>query len=273
LLIGKNTSMTKQPVLKTIAALAAALAVGAADAHGGGEKDAKRAHVPKPRAVWIVHDGDHGAKKHIRHVEGQEAWHERHAGHPPPPGYRLDRRHHHDRYYPPPGHTVKVLPRDHHLVVHRHVTYHYHNHSGVWYRRAGTHFVVVLPPVGAIVPVLPAHFTIVWVAGVPYYYAGGVYYIWHPERRVYVVTEPPKDADIEETPPVAEPLFVYPKQSQSEERQAQDRYECHRWAREQTGFDPTQPGGGVPPESNAVKRNDYHRAMKACLEARGYSVQ
>ena len=40
-------------------------------------------------------------------------------------------------------------------------------------------------------------------------------------------------------------LFVYPKQGQSEEKQAEDRYQCHSWSVGQTGFDPTRAGGNV----------------------------
>jgi len=36
-------------------------------------------------------------------------------------------------------------------------------------------------------------------------------------------------------------LFVYPKEGQSDEQQRKDRYECHMWAVQQTGFDPTVP--------------------------------
>ena len=147
-------------------------------------------------------------------------------------------------------------------------------------------------------------------------------------------------------------LFIYPNQGQSEEQQGKDRYECHSWAVQQTGFDPSNPpqaqAGSVPapqPEategglvrggargaalgavggaiagdagkgaaigaatgalfggmrrndqrrrqaqeqenyqrqvqqqqaqqqqSNAAARDGYNRAMTACLEGRGYSV-
>ncbi|MCK4837360.1 MAG: hypothetical protein KAS94_01080, partial [Desulfobulbaceae bacterium] len=67
--------------------------------------------------------------------------------------------------------------------------------------------------------------------------------------------------------------FIYPKEGQSEEQQATDRYECHRWSVDQTGFDPSQPGGDVPQREHSGKRLEYQRAMKACLEARNYSVQ
>jgi len=36
-------------------------------------------------------------------------------------------------------------------------------------------------------------------------------------------------------------MFIYPKKGQSEEQQRLDRYECHIWAVQQTGFDPTAP--------------------------------
>jgi hypothetical protein len=34
-------------------------------------------------------------------------------------------------------------------------------------------------------------------------------------------------------------LYIYPTKGQSAERQSRDRYDCHRWAVQQTGFDPT----------------------------------
>lgn len=35
-------------------------------------------------------------------------------------------------------------------------------------------------------------------------------------------------------------LYVYPSQGQTAEDQQRDRYECHVWAADQTGFDPTR---------------------------------
>jgi Glycine zipper len=34
-------------------------------------------------------------------------------------------------------------------------------------------------------------------------------------------------------------LYIYPSKGQSPEQQSRDRYECHRWAVQQTGVDPT----------------------------------
>jgi hypothetical protein len=62
-------------------------------------------------------------------------------------------------------------------------------------------------------------------------------------------------------------VFLYPRNGQSEAQQQNDRYECHGWAVNQTGFDPTrgQPQPGADQE--------YRRAMIACLDARGYSAR
>jgi YMGG-like Gly-zipper len=35
-------------------------------------------------------------------------------------------------------------------------------------------------------------------------------------------------------------LYVYPLKKQSTEQQDKDRYECHRWAVDQTGYDPSK---------------------------------
>ncbi len=190
---------------------------------------------------------------------------------PPPPGYVLDKHHHHNYYYPPKGYVVPSLPPTRHVIHYRDGTYYYY--SGIWYRPSGVRFVVVLPPVGIIVPILPPFYTTLWVGAIPYYYAGGVYYTWYPEYRSYVVTDPPPAAEVREDEAGTDQLYIYPKRGQSEAQQAKDRYECHRWAASQTGFDPTQPGGGVSGEQYRDKRADYFRAMKACLEARNYSAQ
>lgn len=42
-------------------------------------------------------------------------------------------------------------------------------------------------------------------------------------------------------PAMAADVFVYPKENQSKEQQEQDTFTCYKWAKEQTGFDPTKP--------------------------------
>jgi hypothetical protein len=68
-------------------------------------------------------------------------------------------------------------------------------------------------------------------------------------------------------------MFIYPRNGQSEQQQAKDRYACHSWAMSQTGYDPTQPTGGVPESQTNQQRSDYQRAMGACLDARGYTAK
>ena len=135
----------------------------------------------------------------------------------------------------------------------------------------------------------------------------------------------------------AQDLFIYPAKGQSQEQQDKDRYECHSWAVQQTGFDPTRatatyappttqaPQGGLlkgatrgaavgavggaiggdagkgaaigaasgaliggmrrndyarqqqyqaqqAANYDAAGRDNYNRAMGACLQGRGYSV-
>jgi len=130
--------------------------------------------------------------------------------------------------------------------------------------------------------------------------------------------------------------FIYPQNGQDQAQQDRDRGECHIWAMNQTGFDPSRPSGSPPPAREAQQggllrggargaaggavigaitgnagrgaaigaasgglvggmrrsdqqsrqrqeqsnwqaqqnamRNEYHRAQRACLEGRGYSV-
>jgi hypothetical protein len=190
---------------------------------------------------------------------------------PPDRHQELDRRHYHNRYYPSRGVVVDAIPPRHLVVPYRDARYYFH--GGVWYRPSGPRYVVVAPPIGLSISVLPPYYSTVWVGGAPYYYADGVYYAWRPIERTYVVVDPPREEEVVALPPEPEQLFIYPRMGQTEQQQATDRYECHGWAVDQTDFDPTRPGGGVPEAQNAAKRADYQRATKACLEARGYSVR
>ena len=41
-------------------------------------------------------------------------------------------------------------------------------------------------------------------------------------------------------------LYIYPNKGQSAEQQARDRYDCHTWAVQQTGVDPTRAQASTP---------------------------
>jgi Family of unknown function (DUF6515) len=196
----------------------------------------------------------------------------------PRPGWdRMDARFHHDHYYPSRGYYVRELPRDRVIVTSPRGRYFYS--GGVWYSPGPRGYVVIGAPIGTFVPVLPPYYTTVWVGGAPYYYANDTYYMWRDSDQQYEVVDPPDEqaADTQAPPPeppsAAGDVFIYPKNGQSEEDQARDKYECHKWAQNESGFDPTQANGGVPPEQANTKRAAYQRAMGACLEGRGYSVK
>jgi hypothetical protein len=56
------------------------------------------------------------------------------------------------------------------------------------------------------------------------------------------VAEPVRTVRVPPPPPPPPPkLFVYPANGQSAEQLDRDRYECHTWAVQQTGVDPSRP--------------------------------
>jgi len=60
-----------------------------------------------------------------------------------------------------------------------------------------------------------------------------------PPRRTVVMQQP-----------VPSRIMVYPAQGQSQEQLERDQYECHVWAVQQTGYDPSRPG--MPPGQRVV---------------------
>jgi hypothetical protein len=210
-----------------------------------------------------------GAQEHPGHPGSGHAGGHAEGGRADGGGHVLDNRYNHGHYYPRVGANVRVLPEGYHPYFHGGRPYYFY--GGVWYAPGAGGFVVVRPPVGIVVSVLPPYYSTVWFAGVPYYYADDVYYTWDPAQNAYVVVEPPADAEAPSAPPPSarDDLIIYPKNGQSSDQQAADKYDCYRWARSQTGFDPTQPGGGSAPGA----RSNYDRAMSACLTGRGYEVK
>ncbi len=186
--------------------------------------------------------------------------------------------------YPPHG-TMVGLPPSAPVVI-NHPSGHYYYSGGVWYAPRGPSYVVVAAPIGVFVPVLPVYYTTVWANGAPYYYANDTYYAWSPAQNSYEVVSPPSDDGIPAPqdqdaaapaasapaplPDASDGLFVYPQHGQSDEQQATDRYECHKWATMQSGFDPTL---GATSAAQPGSPENYDRAIKACLEGRGYSVR
>src|SRR5216683_7193283 len=51
-------------------------------------------------------------------------------------------------------------------------------------------------------------------------------------------------------------IYIYPAKGQSQAQQDKDRYECHSWAVQQTGFDPSNP------QTHAAGKSDTSQAYK-----------
>lgn len=124
--------------------------------------------------------------------------------------------------------------------------------------------------VGLYVATLPLYYSTIWWGGVPYYYADSTYYRWNGAVARYETVAAPALQNQGAAPDQGiSDLMVYPKNGQSQQQQATDKFECHRWAVGQTGFDPSQVTSAPPPG----KRSEYFRAQTACLEGRGYTVK
>lgn len=96
-----------------------------------------------------------------------------------------------------------------------------------------------------------------------------------PAFAQYMSTPPPGQGSSSQPPAVRpDSLTIKPKNGQSEQQQWADRYECHKWAKDQSSFDPTlRAPEGITAEEINSRREQYRRAFSACLEGRGYTVQ
>ncbi|NER61121.1 glycine zipper family protein [Pseudomonas sp. MAFF212428] len=159
-----------------------------------------------------------------------------------------------------PGHTIDRFADQYRRVPYRGHDYYYS--GGYWYQPQGPRYVVVAPPYGARVNDLPDYAQQVWVGSTLFFLAAGTYYQYQDDRREYVVVNPPVQQR------GGYDVIAYPAYGQTPPQAEQDRYQCHRWAVEQTGFDPAA-ASYTPPAQVA---DNYRRALGACLSGRGYSV-
>jgi hypothetical protein len=146
----------------------------------------------------------------------------------------------------------------------------YYNYGGHWYRPYGSSYISIGVPYGLFVATLPGYSSSFYYGNSRYYYYDDTYYVYEPARRGYVVTRSPYNDDPVESSdeqPVDDDLYIYPAKGQSEQQQSDDRYECHRWAADETHYDPID--DAYQPDDRA----NYLRAMTACLTGRGYSVK
>jgi len=164
-----------------------------------------------------------------------------------------------------PPRIIQRMPsgyRDYHWGGNR-----YYYSGGYWYRPYGSSFISIGVPYGLFVGTLPGYYTSFYYDDTRYFYADRTYYTYEPARRGYVVARSPYGDDEEyDDAELGDDLYIYPARGQSEQQQADDRYECHRWAASEADYDP------LDDEYDADLRKDYQRAMTACLTGRGYTV-
>lgn len=170
-------------------------------------------------------------------------------------------------YRRPYGHVVTVLPPYSHTVIHGGRTYWYAD--GYWYAPGSVGYVLVQPPPGLYVSTLVGPYTVVRIGSQVYYQAHGVYYAPAAGGGYQVAAPPSMPAAL----PPYEPPVAYPQRGQAAQQQHDDEYDCHRWAVQQTQFDPTLAVVGQEDEDSPAARERYTRALTACLEGRGYTVR
>lgn len=166
-----------------------------------------------------------------------------------------------------PGYRVEHIPQGRWRVPHGGIDYYYAD--GYWYRPYGPSYIVVTPPYGVRVRTLPSYAEQLWIGSALYFIAAGTYYLYQADRQEYVVTSPPTQVTSSNGwQGNGYDVVAYPARGQSEAQVAQDRYDCHRWAVNQSGFDPSQ--ATYAPAQNVA--DIYRRSLGACLAGRGYSV-
>jgi hypothetical protein len=67
-------------------------------------------------------------------------------------------------------------------------------------------------------------------------------------------------------------MFIFPEQGQSKDQQELDQFTCHKWAKEQTGYDPNQTAAAAPPPSPQGGRAVRGAAGGAAVGAIGGAI-
>ena len=215
---------------------------------------------PAHRRAERRSDHRHAERHHVR-GDRHRVEHKRHRKH-----FSRGSRH----YRPPSRVVIRTLPYGYDRFRHHRQNYYFS--GGWWYEPWGSSYVRITAPIGVVVSSLPVGYVTLNVGGHVHYRYRDTWYRRHD--RGYIVVDAPDDSRIGETASVDDDtLFAYPNKGQSERQQADDRFECHEWAADQSNYDPSlTPAAGASRESRS-KRPRYLRAFTACLEGRDYTVR
>jgi len=172
----------------------------------------------------------------------------------------FDHRYHLERYYPKRGLVTTALPAGSVAVDFRSGSIFFH--AGAWFRLDGARFIVITPPLGVVVPMLPKDYVTIRSAGTSYYYADRVFYT-AANSAGFTVSAPPLDAalalPLEPAAPVAPAISTGTNaQPRTAEQTESDRTDCTTWAHAQplASSDDTM----------------FQTAFDACMQGRGYAV-
>ncbi len=141
-----------------------------------------------------------------------------------------------------PGYEIDRMPGGYSRVPYHGNDYFYS--GGYWYRPQGPRYVVVAPPRGVRVRYLPDYAQQVWLGSALFFLAAGTYYTYEQSTQEYVVAEPPQGVEPVYSPQqIQEPadpydVIAYPANGQTQQQVEQDRYDCYRYAVQQSNFDP-----------------------------------
>ena len=172
-----------------------------------------------------------------------------------------------------PGYEIDRIPGGYSRVPYHGSDYFYS--GGYWYRPQGPRYIVVAPPRGVRVRYLPDYAQQVWLGSALFFLAAGTYYTYEQSTQEYVVAEPPQNVEPvyspEQAPQQGGPydVIAYPSNGQTQQQIEQDRYDCYRYAVQQSNFDPATATYQPAPEVLGL----YRQAMASCYAGRGYSVQ
>lgn len=89
----------------------------------------------------------------------------------------------------------------------RNETFHWHN--GVYYHPKGKKYIVVRPPIGLRIAILPTDCFVLTMSAIPYYYYYGTFYT--TINNEYEVVEPPVGAIVEDLPSDCEEVTIEDK--------------------------------------------------------------
>ena len=125
---------------------------------------------------------------------------QRHKHHKVNKQHKVNRHNPNYRYAKMPqwGYAYKVAPKN--AFIYRHSGIRYHYYRGVYYKPAGTKYMVVRAPVGIRLRTLPKESIHFVLGGRRFFYYYGTYYVKSVDDSEYITVNPPLGARVDALP-------------------------------------------------------------------------